>query len=80
MDDMELSIEPLALDAVPEAAPDAPVIEEVAAAAPIAAAAATADSPAARSTAKAEESVRVPAGRLDALMDRVGELVIAQSR
>jgi two-component system, chemotaxis family, sensor kinase CheA len=31
-------------------------------------------------TAKAEGSVRVPAERLDELMDRVGELVIAQSR
>ncbi|MBZ5777231.1 chemotaxis protein CheA, partial [Rhizobium sp. VS19-DRK62.2] len=30
--------------------------------------------------AKASESVRVPAERLDELMDRVGELVIAQSR
>ncbi len=30
--------------------------------------------------AKAAESVRVPAERLDELMDRVGELVIAQSR
>jgi two-component system chemotaxis sensor kinase CheA len=86
MDDMELSIEPLGVDDT-EAAPveaiaidDAPAIEAVAAAAPVAAAATTADSPAARSTAKAEESVRVPAGRLDALMDRVGELVIAQSR
>ena len=86
MDDMELSIEPLgvaAADAAPaeEAVIDeAPAIEEVVAAAPVATVAATADNPAARSTAKAEESVRVPAGRLDALMDRVGELVIAQSR
>ncbi|MDQ0457332.1 chemotaxis protein CheA [Rhizobium paknamense] len=30
--------------------------------------------------AKSAENVRVPAGRLDELMDRVGELVIAQSR
>lgn len=30
--------------------------------------------------AKAQESVRVPAERLDVLMDRVGELVIVQSR
>ena len=82
MDDMELSIEPLGradADAAVDAAAtdEAPVLAE--AAAPVATAA-TADSPAARSTAKAEESVRVPAGRLDALMDRVGELVIAQSR
>ncbi|MEH3038700.1 MAG: chemotaxis protein CheA [Sphingomonas paucimobilis] len=78
MDDMELAIEPLALDGEEAPVAEAPaVIDE-----PVAtvAAAPTADSPAARSTAKAEESVRVPAGRLDALMDRVGELVIAQSR
>lgn len=31
-------------------------------------------------TSKSEETVRVPAERLDELMDRVGELVIAQSR
>ncbi|RUM23706.1 chemotaxis protein CheA [Rhizobium vallis] len=36
--------------------------------------------PAAVSQAKAAENVRVPAERLDELMDRVGELVIAQSR
>lgn len=81
MDDMELSIEPLGLDDAGEAADDtstieAPAIEDNIVAAPVA----TTDSPAARSTAKAEESVRVPAARLDALMDRVGELVIAQSR
>ena len=76
MDDMELAIEPLEVVADAEAAVEAPVaIEE-----PVATAAAAGDNPAARSTAKAEESVRVPAGRLDALMDRVGELVIAQSR
>lgn len=85
MDDMELSIEPLGVadaDAAADAAAtdDAPVLAEAAAPVATAATAATADSPAARSTAKAEESVRVPAGRLDALMDRVGELVIAQSR
>ena len=76
MDDMELAIEPLEVVADAEAAVEAPVaIEE-----PVATAAAAGDNPAARSTAKAEDSVRVPAGRLDALMDRVGELVIAQSR
>ncbi|PXA88684.1 chemotaxis protein CheA [Nostoc sp. 3335mG] len=82
MDDMELTIEPIAGDASVEAeAADVPAVEDVAAAAPAASAtAAGTDSPATRSTAKAEESVRVPAGRLDALMDRVGELVIAQSR
>ena len=75
MDDMELTVEPL--PGAGEAVAEPPPTEE----APVVALhAATADGPAARSTAKAEESVRVPAGRLDALMDRVGELVIAQSR
>jgi two-component system, chemotaxis family, sensor kinase CheA len=36
--------------------------------------------PARKDLAKASASVRVPAERLDELMDRVGELVIAQSR
>ena len=36
--------------------------------------------PTEKRSAKSEESVRVPAERLDELMDRVGELVIAQSR
>ncbi len=36
--------------------------------------------PSGRGAAKAGESVRVPAERLDLLMDRVGELVIVQSR
>lgn len=35
---------------------------------------------AARAAAKAADSIRVPAERLDDLMDRVGELVIAQAR
>ncbi|KQM28632.1 MULTISPECIES: chemotaxis protein CheA [unclassified Sphingomonas] len=80
MDDMELTIEPLAVDAEDAPAVAAPIVvaEEPVMAVPTAAP--TTDGPAARSTAKAEESVRVPAGRLDALMDRVGELVIAQSR
>lgn len=72
MDDMELACEPL--DAQPEEAPAGTP-------APYAATAEAASSPA-RTTAaaKADESVRVPAERLDELMDRVGELVIAQSR
>ncbi len=78
MDDMDLTIEPLAVEGEEAPIAEAPAAVEE----PVVAIAATAsaDSPAARSTAKAEESVRVPAGRLDALMDRVGELVIAQSR
>jgi two-component system chemotaxis sensor kinase CheA len=43
-------------------------------------AAAPSQQPARRDAAKASASVRVPAERLDELMDRVGELVIAQSR
>ncbi len=74
MDDMTLSIEPIepaGADAV--AAAPAPVAEVPAAAV---------DDPvvARGATKPAGESVRVPAERLDALMDRVGELVIAQSR
>ncbi|GAA3088551.1 chemotaxis protein CheA [Rhizobium viscosum] len=59
---------------VPAAAPEfrpveaVPVKREAAAPAQVAA------------QAKAQENVRVPAERLDELMDRVGELVIAQSR
>jgi two-component system chemotaxis sensor kinase CheA len=70
MDDMELDCQPLAVAEVAAAAPPVPT--------------ATADTaaPVARAVtaAKADESVRVPAERLDELMDRVGELVIAQSR
>ncbi|MBB3446024.1 chemotaxis protein CheA [Sinorhizobium sp. B11] len=59
---------------VPAAAPEFRPVEAVPvkreAAAPVQAAA----------QAKAQENVRVPAERLDELMDRVGELVIAQSR
>ena len=73
MDDMTLSIAPLgAADAVegpepePEPEPDPVVV----------------DAPdVVKGAAKpASETVRVPAERLDSLMDRVGELVIAQSR
>ena len=79
MDDMELHIEPLVADDAVEATPDAieAPVEAVTTSVPQAANDAGAT---ARAPTKAEESVRVPAGRLDALMDRVGELVIAQSR
>ncbi|MDQ7247180.1 chemotaxis protein CheA [Dongia sedimenti] len=77
MDEMELKIEPL----------DAPVpvaAQTAAAPAPAQAApkAATAAQPAKTATEalKGGGSIRVPAERLDNLMDRVGELVIAQSR
>ena len=83
MDDMELAIEPLA----PQAA-EAPAEPVAPAPAVPPAAAQTASTPAApppppappAAAAKAAEHVRVPAERLDELMDRVGELVIAQSR
>ncbi|WAC22326.1 chemotaxis protein CheA [Blastomonas sp. SL216] len=85
MDDMELDVAPLEIDACEAeiAASDdvAPQIAtpavQVAAAEP--GKARPANSPA-NSPAKAQESVRVPAERLDVLMDRVGELVIVQSR
>jgi two-component system chemotaxis sensor kinase CheA len=92
MDDMELSVEPLDAPAdagaVPEGpAPTAstPVAPANNAAPPLTLvavpAADTAPTPARRGAGPAAgESVRVPAERLDALMDRVGELVIAQSR
>ncbi|NBB63269.1 chemotaxis protein CheA [Pseudomonas sp. ODNR1LW] len=91
IDDMNLSIEALDGASPPEAASVAEPVEPtpaqaaapVAAPAPVQAAAPVANDPVeagAAKTAKAVESVRVPADRLDELMDRVGELVIAQSR
>ncbi|WP_028967099.1 chemotaxis protein CheA [Sphingomonas phyllosphaerae] len=80
MDDMTLEIAPLGDEAPaePVVVEDAPAVVAAAieAAAPVAAAAG--GPPAAAQPAV--ENVRVPAERLDALMDRVGELVIAQSR
>jgi two-component system chemotaxis sensor kinase CheA len=73
MDDMELACEPLA-DINSNSQPLA--VEASAPPPP----AATVDAPARATPPKADESVRVPAERLDELMDRVGELVIAQSR
>ena len=72
MDDMELVIEEIG----GEAEAPAEVVD-----APVAAVAATpeANGPAKAAT-KTGESVRVPAERLDELMDRVGELVIVHSR
>ncbi len=68
LDEMTLEIE--ALDApAAEEAPAEQAVETIEAAA-------NADAKSARAT----ETVRVPAERLDELMDRVGELVIAQSR
>ena len=75
MDDMTLSIEAL------DGAPAETVVEEVVVAdVPAPVAAAPVEATDAGKAARAAESVRVPADRLDELMDRVGELVIAQSR
>jgi two-component system chemotaxis sensor kinase CheA len=84
MDDMNLTIEVVddgsssetpIISVAPPAAPDVgvPVLSTLASAA-------VANDPVETKAAKTAESVRVPADRLDELMDRVGELVIAQSR
>ncbi|MCF6369900.1 chemotaxis protein CheA [Rhizobium halophilum] len=81
MDDMQIEVielqdEPRVPDA-PAADPTVAVPEQAAAAAKLPAKGSpTVDA----KSAKAAENVRVPAERLDELMDRVGELVIAQSR
>ncbi|MGZ2381858.1 chemotaxis protein CheA [Rhizobium brockwellii] len=95
LDDMELSVEEIGGQAaataagVEERAAPAAVAAVSAAPAsptavpefrPVEAVPAKREAPAAVSQAKAAENVRVPAERLDELMDRVGELVIAQSR
>ncbi|MFN3523781.1 MAG: chemotaxis protein CheA [Phenylobacterium sp.] len=72
IDDMQLQIE--ALDEAREPEPE-PQAEPASSAAPAAGPVAEAGPAAA-----AVDTVRVPAERLDELMDRVGELVIAQSR
>lgn len=88
MDDMELDIVPLETEEPKaEGAPDAAIAVATDAVA-VAPSAPVAAEPGANDTArngkaspaKAQESVRVPAERLDVLMDRVGELVIVQSR
>ncbi len=80
MDDMEITITPLAVEQPePEAIVEvAPVAESAVPTPPVAAN----DAPARTSATNRGqgEHVRVPAERLDELMDRVGELVIAQSR
>ncbi|NNH62474.1 chemotaxis protein CheA [Rhizobium laguerreae] len=95
LDDMELSVEeidgPTAAVVAPADEKAAPAPVAAASAAPVSPTAvpefrpveavpAKREAPAAVSQAKAAENVRVPAERLDELMDRVGELVIAQSR
>jgi two-component system chemotaxis sensor kinase CheA len=91
-DGMELSVEPLAEDAA-EPVIETPVAAPEVAAASVAQEAAAAPAPARKSAKAAKEndkdvpavaaassSMRVDAERLDELMDRVGELVIAQAR
>ncbi len=82
-DQMELSIEPV------HAAPAAPVAEPEPAAAPLAEAAAAPAEPAAtakdapkaaKAAPAAVAQLRVAADRVDLIMDRVGELVIAEAR
>ncbi len=94
MDDMELDVQELTgpqadpaevkKDAAPIAAASvAPVPAAAPEFRPVEAVPAKRETPApaqAAAQAKAQENVRVPAERLDELMDRVGELVIAQSR
>ncbi|QIO50303.1 chemotaxis protein CheA [Rhizobium leguminosarum bv. trifolii] len=95
LDDMELSVVEIGGQAAATAAPveekAAPAAVAAVSAAPasptavpefrpVEAVPAKREAPTAVSQAKAAENVRVPAERLDELMDRVGELVIAQSR
>jgi two-component system, chemotaxis family, sensor kinase CheA len=76
MDDMEINIRQVDDAAEVE---ETPIVEEVLQT-PAKIAPATAPAQNDAKNAKANENVRVPAERLDELMDRVGELVIAQSR
>jgi two-component system, chemotaxis family, sensor kinase CheA len=81
IDDMTLQIETLEAAPTPQAAQtefEAPTVAE----APPPVLTATSDAPPAgeAKSARGVDTVRVPAERLDELMDRVGELVIAQSR
>lgn len=78
IDEMTLEVEDLtAAAAEPEAAP---VLEAAAVVQDDAPVAANAPADTGRTAAKSGDTVRVPAERLDEMMDRVGELVIAQSR
>lgn len=82
MDDMELSIEPIGAEreeALEQPSASTRESERASAEAKATAGAATADGKAQPGKA-AGDTLRVPAERLDELMDRVGQLVIAQSR
>jgi len=82
IDDMDLDIQKVADNTEPEVARETPALLTVAAQAQTSTA--NPQQPATnidgRQSSKSGDSVRVPAERLDELMDRVGELVIAQSR
>jgi two-component system chemotaxis sensor kinase CheA len=87
-DGMELSIEPIAVAVAAASSPVldilaeddvAPVDEAAAEVAPVRAQKEPKE-PKAETAERASTSLRVPAERLDELMDRVGELVIAQAR
>jgi len=78
IDDMTLEIEALSEDRPPAADQDVPKASAEQATGPAFIPAANAASEA--GAPRSSETVRVPAERLDELMDRVGELVIAQSR
>ncbi|MGA0601943.1 chemotaxis protein CheA [Caulobacter sp. KR2-114] len=82
IDEMELEVETLSAPAVPAVAAAASPLAtpEPVTAQPASAPAERAEPEAAEKAQRGGETVRVPAERLDALMDRVGELVIAQSR
>lgn len=78
MDEMDLRCEPLTSDTVTGPDTASSVVSVHPEAPPTVS---TSEAAVARNApAKSDESVRVPAERLDQLMDRVGELVIAQSR
>jgi len=84
IDDMTLDIEAITPSA-PATADAAPEVAPVLDLGPVAVAASSDDGTAApagegRAAKAGGETVRVPAERLDEMMDRVGELVIAQSR
>lgn len=79
IDDMQLQIEAVGAEAPGEAQADGAAGDDAPVALELVAAADTSGAPAAKA-GRQGESVRVPAERLDELMDRVGELVIAQSR
>lgn len=77
MDDMELSLEPHETGSSSRVAAAPPPLAKIQ---PVTDADTASGKPSAPNLLKRDESVRVPAERLDELMNRVGELVIAQSR